>query len=98
MAKYRLATAWCRFNGVSAGVFLFFMPMIGFAQTDPASAVVTTPAKTAAVTETLETLVSFVKSYTLPSGLGCKRVCSQKKDLPEEVCWSSESFGSPRGP
>jgi len=61
MAKYRLATTWCRLNGLLAGFFLVFMPMIAHAQTEPAAAVVTTAAETTAVTDTLETLVSFVK-------------------------------------
>ena len=61
MAMYRLATTWCRLNGLLAGFFLVFIPMIGHAQTDPAAAVVTTAAEAAAVTDTLETLVSFVK-------------------------------------
>ena len=61
MAKYRLATAWRRLTGAWAGIFLFLIPMISSAQTDPAAAVVTNAAETTAMTETLETLVSFVK-------------------------------------
>ena len=61
MAKYRLATARRRLTGVWAGIFLFFIPMIGHAQTDPAAAVATTASQTTAVNDTLETLVSFVK-------------------------------------
>jgi len=60
MATYRLATARRRLTGVLAGVFMLFMPMIGHGQADPA-AVVTTAAETAADTDTLATLVSFVK-------------------------------------
>jgi hypothetical protein len=45
---------------VWAGVFLFFVPMIGHTLTDPAAAV-TTAAETTAATDTLSTLVSFVK-------------------------------------
>jgi hypothetical protein len=40
--------------------FLFVMPMSGHAQTDPAAAV-STAAETTVATDTLETLVSFVK-------------------------------------
>jgi hypothetical protein len=57
---YRFATAWRRLPPAWAGIFLFFMPMIGHAQTDPAAAV-STAAETTVVTDTLETLVSFVK-------------------------------------
>jgi hypothetical protein len=57
---YRFATAWHRSTLVWAGIFLFFMPMIGHAQTDPAAAV-STAAETTVMTDTLETLVSFVK-------------------------------------
>jgi len=60
MAMYRFATAWRRLPPVWAGIFLFFMPMIGYAQTDP-DAAVSTAAETTAVTDTLATLVSFVK-------------------------------------
>ena len=60
MAMYRFATAWHRSTLVWAGIFLFFMPMIGNAQTDPAAAV-STAAETTVMTDTLETLVSFVK-------------------------------------
>jgi len=60
MAMYRFATAWHRSTLVWAGIFLFFMPMIGNAQTDPAAAV-STAAETTVATDTLETLVSFVK-------------------------------------
>jgi len=61
MEKYRLATAGLRLTGVLAGVFLFFIPMIGHGQTDPAAAVVVSTAETAAMAETLETLASFAK-------------------------------------
>ncbi|MEN8803014.1 MAG: hypothetical protein ABF297_13665 [Thiogranum sp.] len=40
---------------------MYFTSMIGYAQTEPAAAVEVTTAETAAMTETLETLVSFVK-------------------------------------
>jgi len=60
MARIRWATARRRLTGVWAGVFLFFVPMIGHTLTDPAAAV-TTAAETTAATDTLSTLVSFVK-------------------------------------
>jgi len=60
MAKYRLAAAWCRLTGVSAAVVLFFVPMIGQGQTDPAG-LETTVAASTADTDTLATLISFAK-------------------------------------
>ena len=60
MAKYRLVTTWRRLTGVLAAAFLLFMPVIGHGQTDPAAAA-TAAAETAADTDTLATLLSFVK-------------------------------------
>ena len=60
MTKYRLATARCWFVGMLAGGFLLFMPIVGHAQAEPA-AVATTAAEMGADTDTLSTLVSFVK-------------------------------------
>ena len=60
MAKYRLATARRRLTGVLAAVFMLFMPMIGHGQADPAAVAIAT-AETAADTDTLATLLSFVK-------------------------------------
>jgi len=61
MAKYRLAIAWRRLTAAWAGIFLFLIPMINHAQTDPAATVATNAAETTAVIKTLGTLVSFVK-------------------------------------
>ena len=60
MTKYQLATAWRRLAAVLAGGLLIFMPSIGHGQTEPA-VVPTAATENLADTDTLATLVSFVK-------------------------------------
>ena len=60
MTKYQLATAWRRLAGVLAGGLLIYMPTMAYGQTEPA-AVETATVETAADTDTLTTLISFVK-------------------------------------